>query len=160
MPKRWTTSGIEHFPESAGLMHWLCAVCFSAGLQLCFSVPDWSPVVFVLASVSVWSGCFRNTDWFVQRPNASLSSQLYFSRTHLLLRITVRIISFYTSWMNFWSETLTCGSYVSDLCFPLKFEKNKWLEDHLLLALWSQPSSPKLTPEHPQPNVKAASDLS
>lgn len=44
---------------------WVCVltVCsvISAGLQLCFSVPDWSPEVFGLAWLSVWSGCFWNT---------------------------------------------------------------------------------------------------
>lgn len=48
----------------------------STGLQLCSSVPDWSPEVFGLASLSVWSGCFWDSDWPALRPNASLSSKL------------------------------------------------------------------------------------
>lgn len=48
------------------------------GQQLCFSVPDWSPEVFGLAQLSVWSGCFWDTDWPALKPNTSLSSKTLF----------------------------------------------------------------------------------
>lgn len=48
------------------------------GQQLRFSVPDWSPEVFGLAQLSVWSGCFWDTDWPALKPNASLASKTLF----------------------------------------------------------------------------------
>lgn len=51
----------------------VCRVCWldvltacgliSAGPERCFSVPDWSPEVFDLASLAVCSGCFWDTNW-------------------------------------------------------------------------------------------------
>lgn len=45
----------------------VCSV-ISVGLQLCFSVPDWSPKVLVLALLAVESGCFESTNWPVPGP--------------------------------------------------------------------------------------------
>lgn len=95
----------------------VCSVFLGRAADL-LSVPDWSPAVFVLASLSVWSGCFRNTDWPALRPNASLSSQLYFSFAYLLHRITVSIIVFHTFWIIFNLETLM-SLYIYVLCAPV-----------------------------------------
>lgn len=67
----------------------LCSEIWT-GQQLCFSVPDWSPEVFGLALLSVWSGCFWDTDWPALKPNASLSSKtlLVFPPFHQYLLFT------------------------------------------------------------------------
>lgn len=73
--KRLGTSSMQYFAECFGLMYWLCEVwslhgCSSA--SLCQAEVQ----VFGLALLSVWSSCFRKTDWPELRPNDPLYSQL------------------------------------------------------------------------------------
>lgn len=87
----------------------VCSV-ISAGLQLCFSVPDWSPEVFGLALLCVWSGCFWNTNWPVLRPNASLSPHNFniFPLLLPLLLVTVTLIRSFHNWVQFYAFLKSC----------------------------------------------------
>lgn len=72
---RLATSSMQYFVECFGLMYWLYEVWSRQGCSST-SLCQAEVQVFGLALLSVWSSCFRKTDWPELRPNAPLSSQL------------------------------------------------------------------------------------
>ncbi len=92
---------MQYFAEGFGLMYWLCEVwslhgCSSA--SLCQAEVQ----VFGLALLSVWSSCFRKTDWPELRPNDPLYSQLkHFSFVLVPLRGYCYLVqNVWIYWMN------------------------------------------------------------